>query len=554
MNRDNLTTLPNIFTRCLLKEEPAKKQQAQHKDHRIDYYFDKTHLSSILVKKQQLPVILARSNIILRRLSMSKIGRPILSVTLIILSILCIPTGADGQDMTAEITIGAGGAGNVRVEGSFNGQHGPSEIRFMDRFGSADGLAERFSDVTTADSEGRPIPGGNSGRGQIRRWTYRADLSPRKDRFSAAHVSWSDTTRAVLMLDDLLPKSAVLHRSAKIKINVPDGWTVVTSEKSVGGNSYDVADIEKAVFFAGAANTASTAKAARTDVSVMLAGEWPFTASEAAEMAAEIYSHYARVFGGIPSERVQIAFLPFPEVVEKGEWEAGSRGSTITIVSSDMPFRSQSRQRLHEQLRHEIFHLWIPNGVNLTGNYDWFYEGFALYQSLKVAVAANRIRFDDMLDTLSRAYSIGGRNVRSGLVTLSKDRWSGSNTQVYARGMLAAFLSDLALLDASGGRRSTDQLLRPLYLNNRSQSAQNGNDAVLELMRSFPELRPVASSVIDSGDAVDWADAIAAAGLEYTAGGGTARLKVTNKLSGQQRRILDKLGYNNWRRMPVNNR
>ena len=173
--------------------------------------------------------------------------------------------------------------------------------------------------------------------------------------------------------------------------------------------------------------------------------------------------------------------MKFPSRCSVGTWEADTRGSTITIVSSDMPFKTQSLQRLHEQLRHEIFHLWIPNGVNLSGNYDWFYEGFALYQSLKVGVAVNRIRFEDMLDTLSRAYNIDSmQSQKLSLIDASKNRWNGSNTQVYARGMLVAFLCDLALLEKSKGKLSTDDLLRDLYEAHRPTAPrQDGNAAVL---------------------------------------------------------------------------
>ena len=103
-----------------------------------------------------------------------------------------------------------------------------------------------------------------------------------------------------------------------------------------------------------------------------------------------------------------------------------------------------------------MFHLWIPNGVNLTGNYDWFYEGFALYQSLKMGVA---VEPDTGLTIIWIRFrgptgSITGRKTLS-LIDASKNRWNGNNnTQIYARGMLVAFLCDLAMLEASKGKRS----------------------------------------------------------------------------------------------------
>ena len=81
----------------------------------------------------------------------------------------------------------------------------------------------------------------------------------------------------------------------------------------------------------------------------------------------------------------------------------------------------------------------IPNDVNLSGNYDWFYEGFALYQSLKLAVGLNRIRFEDFLDTL---HSVR-RAVGLGAVRLFLADWGYNTVQDRARVQRAP---DIALL------------------------------------------------------------------------------------------------------------
>src|SRR5205085_2873326 len=127
-------------------------------------------------------------------------------------------------------------------------------------------------------------------------------------------------------------------------------------------------------------------------------------------------------------------------------------------------------------------------------DYDWFYEGFALYQSLKLGVAVNRIRFADMLDTLSRAYNIDkGAGRQMSLIVASGNRWNGANTQIYARGMLVAFLCDLALLNASKGKFSTNDLLRQFYAD--SSGANPGVDANAAIIGLFNrhnnELRPI---------------------------------------------------------------
>jgi predicted metalloprotease with PDZ domain len=154
----------------------------------------------------------------------------------------------------------------------------------------------------------------------------------------------------------------------------------------------------------------------------MMSSQWLFSDEEAERMVSEVYKEYTKLFRQDPLSGARISLAKFPRDVKPGDWEAETRANNVTIISSDMPFKTQSLQRLHEQLRHELFHLWIPNGVNLTGNYDWFYEGFALYQSLKLAVALNRIRFEDFLDTLSRAHTIDNGAVAKDLAYSSFDK------------------------------------------------------------------------------------------------------------------------------------
>ena len=284
---------------------------------------------------------------------------------------------------------------------------------------------------------------------------------------------------------------------------------------------------------------------------VQLNGKWHFTDDEAAKMAEEIVHQYRSAFGPLAATQAGIIITGFPGGAKVGSWEAETRGNTVTIISSDMPFRTQSLQRLHEQLRHELFHLWIPNGVNLTGSYDWFYEGFALYQSLKLAVALNRIRFEDFLDTLSRAHTIDtAQSQRTSLLQMSASRFSGANTQVYARGMLVAFLCDLALLEQSKGKRSVEDVLKELFKKHQKPAAPaDGNTVVLAFLRSDPKVVPIVDKYVTGKDKLEWTTELAGAGIEDSDAGPLTTLRVKEKLNGRQKALLDKLGYNNWRKL-----
>ena len=286
-----------------------------------------------------------------------------------------------------------------------------------------------------------------------------------------------------------------------------------------------------------------------TAFDLTISGKWLFTDDEASASSAEIYRDLRDLFDSGPAKRANIVISRFPEAAPPGTWEAETLGNTILILSGDMMFQTQSVQRLDEQLRHEMFHLWIPNDLSLTGRYDWFFEGFASYRSLRSAVVRGRIRFDDMLDTLNRAYSIDHTMPnRMSLIETSKTRWAGGETYLYARGMLAAFLMEIEMLSASGGKRSTDDLLKGFYAANRPPAAPvDGTEAALAAFARYPEVARVVEDIVKGPGRVEWAEIVKRAGLEVAGTGALERLVVARKPGGREQRLLDKLGYNSWK-------
>ena len=246
------------------------------------------------------------------------------------------------------------------------------------------------------------------------------------------------------------------------------------------------------------------------------------------------------MLGSLPLKPYQIAIKRFPANTPHSQWEAETRGQTVTILSSDMPFRTQSLQRLHEQLRHEIFHLWFPNGIDLIGDYAWFYEGFAMYTSLKLAVKLNRIRFEDFLDTLSRAHTID---------TNSKPRRPLTDPSIdptvrYARGMLVAFLTDIDALRNSGGKSDVTKSLRTLFVDRpRLPHGELAGEAIKSAVSAS-----LIDRYVERVELVAWTADLAAAGIESVQTGRTTTLSVEQKPTGRQKAILDRLGYNNWRK------
>ncbi len=424
----------------------------------------------------------------------------------------------------------------------------------------AENVGARFSDLNLRNKDGgaiafkKFIDGEYLAETVANAWSYQINLNPLPNVVAMAHVSWISDEQGILMLGDLLPQFRAKNNqpiSAKIKFELPEEWKIISSEKRLGGNSFYVSSVEKAIFFVGKNWREKEISVDRTSLNFAVSGRWNFSDDEAVKMASDIFGEYRKLFGEIPTEKAQISLVHFPKQTKFGRWEAETRGANLIILSSDMPFKTLSLQGLHEQLRHELFHLWIPNNLALTGNYDWFYEGFTVYQSLKTGLQTNQIRFEDFLATLSEAYNIDNLQTQKvSLIEASKNRWNGANPQVYSRGMITAFLCDVALLQASKGKRAISDVFREIYNKHRvPNKLQDGNTAILNILENYKEIHPIAEKYIRGTEKIDWQADLESAGIKAVETNSFTKLAVKAKLNNRQKSLLDDLGYNNWRKI-----
>lgn len=459
------------------------------------------------------------------------------------------------QDIDVKIKILSDS--RVRVEGKFTSAKNASankNFSFLQNYADVTNLGARIENLDLFDGRGAKIAVKKLAAGEFLGnetaasfdFDVRANLPDNPA--SAAHVSWLAGGQGLLMTNDLLPENS-LPFSARVTFEMPSGWKISSSETKIGENIFEVKNIEKAVFLVGKNWRERTAKIGKTEINLAISGEWQFTDDEALQMASAILAEHEKVFGEIPVGKTRIFLLPFPAPENPDRWRAETRGATVTILSGAISQKSVAVQRLHEQLRHEIFHLWIPNGVALTGNYDWFYEGFTIYQALRAGVFTNQIRFEDFLDTLGHAFD-SAQNQNRSLVEMSENRWSGANNSVYAKGMIVAFLCDLAMLRASGGKHSVADIFRLVYQKYRAPHApQDGNAAILGILKSRPELLFIVQNYIEGTAKIDWQKDLQAFGIEVVRNDFGTRLKVVPKPDRREQDLLNELGYNQWRKL-----
>lgn len=473
-------------------------------------------------------------------------------------------TNAGAQDIEASISFDAAKANLVRVEGEFTWPRDAKPTRnlsFVQEYAGIKGLGERVSNLELKAADGTPVkyrriqPGEYLADADFISWAYTMDLTPQKDPTAAAHVSWVGSNAGVLFIGDIVPVGTSNAVFVGIK-SFPSGWAAQSDFIHIPKRLPDLFYDRSNVVYLGT-TLRNTLRSAAGQSNVLLSGVWKFSDPDFATGAKTIFDEYQLRLepptkGWGPPSRASFtaAILKYPLLDTPGNYEADTRGNTITIISSDMPFESQSKQRLAEILRHEMFHLWFPNGVNLKGQYDWFYEGFAVYEAEKLGVAMGQIRFDDLVSTIERGLYIDRvQSRRQSLIDAGKNRFGGAGQYMYARGMLVAFLCDVAMLDASKGKQSIENLLRDLYAKHAPPAAEaDAEKTVLDALRSHKELQAIVDSYILGSGVIDPVPAMSTVGLEWTSG--QNGLRVAAKLSGRQKTILDKLGYNSWRKLP----
>lgn len=480
-------------------------------------------------------------------------------ISLGFVALLLLSCGVSAQDFEAKIKVFPGSS-KIEITGKLLSQNSSKFVKnwaFKKFTGGAEDYVERISELNLTNENGaqisykKLIENEYLADGEAANFSYRVELKAAEYLSSKAHFSWLEDEQGSLMLDDLLPQ--LFHENnqpffAKVYFELPEDWKIIGTVKKSDDKSFLIENFENAVFAVGKNWREREIKLDNFQVKIALFGKWQFSDEQSILMSKEILENYERVFGGFPKNETQIFLVPVKN--KFGRWEAETRGSNLTIVSGDMPFETQSLQRLHEQLRHELFHLWIPNDLALTGNYAWFYEGFTVYQSLKTAIAANRIRFEDFLDTIEQAFNQASfSDEQLSLIELSKNQLNSSNPQIYSRGMLVAFLCDIAILRESRGKSSIAEIFREIYQKHRiPNKVKDGNEAITDVLKSRKELRPIFEKYIKGAEKFDWQTDLESIGIEAKTENSFARLRVKTKLSGRQKDLLNELGYNNWRK------
>lgn len=485
-----------------------------------------------------------------------------LSALALCLSSPLIPVRAQEVSVTLRVSDSSARA---LIEGSCQPQ---TQWSFADSFGGIVGLGSRVENFELFAPNGEPItvrrlaPGQFSASIPAARFRYELKLAPPIRASDAAKISWASSDTGLLMLRDLLPffeRHEPAQPRLSLRLHLPIGWTVHTGETLTGAENFVIDDHDGAVFAIGNRLRTSAKTVAGSRFNLTIQGEWAFTDAEAMDLAAKVFSAHREVFGAAPKQTT-LLLLSYPQQIRPDNWSAETRGSTVTLLMGKLPSKVGALAQLSTPLTHELFHLWVPNQLALAGNYDWFYEGFTVYQAARTAVRLDLLTFPEFLNALGRAYDGYLNSIdrdRWSLGEASERRWTTGQSAVYAKSMVVAFLYDLRMRGESRGKRSLDEVYRKVFQTYRvpesgGKEAQpvDGNEVLIKALATDAAMQDFVRAFVARPASINLSQQLAPYGLTVETFGLRTRIAVSNELNKQQRDLLRQLGYNDAARGP----
>jgi predicted metalloprotease with PDZ domain len=472
------------------------------------------------------------------------------------LFLLCLGniSGSNAQTLNVRIKVTSVAPAKLRIELTLPGQ--TKTLSFRNTYAGVIGLGERIDAVEASNSNGEHIvvkklaPGEFKASDSFSRVSYDVNVTEPARPAQMSHVTWLRQDQGLLMLSDLLPQpteTAGRFASTVISLEAPAGWKV-TSNLKRAGSQFSTSDPDTAVFLVGSSVQETQKRLVSTDFAVITAGEWPFSAGDAFKIAERIIEEHSLVTGFQLKSNAVLMLIPYPGEAGPERWSAETRGNAVVLVLGKQASRRKVLARLGIVLSHELFHLWVPNSLELKGDYDWFFEGFTLYHALRTDLRLGLITFDDYLETIASvydAYRASPDGDRLSLLEASERRWTTSSSLVYEKGMLVAFIYDLKLRSLTTCGASLDNIYADLF---RLPVTGQGsaNETIIGLLSGREGLRSFARDYVENAGKLSLDATLSTYGIEIrqdASGAGATKLVVSGNLSESQRKLLNCIGY-----------
>lgn len=456
------------------------------------------------------------------------------------------------QTLQARIAARPSALSKLQIELQF-----PAEtdvLSFRNSYAGILGLAQRIETVEARSATGEVVRVEKGALGEFKstrkvtKFNYEVDVTEPARIENMSHISWLNRERGLLLPADLLPRpnnGPGNFSSMRISLEVPPGWATSSNIRRESQHDFFTSDPDKVVFLIGPDLYEASTDLGSSKFRLTTSGQWPFSGAEALKTSRRILDEYSRVTGVRLKSDSNLILVPFPGNAEQGRWSAEARGNAVVLLMGGGGSRKQRLARLGILLSHELFHLWVPNSLSLEGDYDWFFEGFTLYQALLTDVRLGLISFDDYLETIGRVYSSylasSGADSLS-LIEASERRWTTSPSLVYDKGMLVAFFYDLMIRSRTNCKASLSDVYGELF---RAQSTGQGNanETIIRLLGERGGMEAFVKDYVEGRGKLDFDSQFTRHGLQIQTNDARPRLRVRAGLDRTQRALLVCLGY-----------
>ncbi len=459
---------------------------------------------------------------------------------------------AQAQTLQARIVVNPSTPAKLQIQLEF-----PFEIdgvSFLNSYAGILGLAQRIGALEAASAAGEPVRVEKAAPGELRfarkvkKLAYEVDVTEPTPLENMSHISWVNRERGLLMPADVLPRvitTAGDFSIVRISIEVPSGWTIRSNIDRDGNDAFVTSEPDKVVFLIGSNLAEASANFGSNKFRLITSGDWPFSGGEALRESRRILEEYARVTGVSLKSDSYLMLVPFPENTEQGRWTAEARGNAVVMLMPRRGSRKALIRRLGILLSHELFHLWVPNSLRLQGDYDWFFEGFTLYQALLTDVRLGFISFADYLETIGRVYvsylSSRDANEQS-LIEASEQRWTRSPSLVYDKGMLVAFIYDLTIRSRTNCKESISDVYKDLF-RSHSTGQGNANEIIIRLLSGRGGMDAFVKNYVEGRGDLDFEAQLLRYGLQFRPNEARPRFGLSTNLMKEHKELLGCLGY-----------
>lgn len=458
----------------------------------------------------------------------------------------------NGQTLNARISLVSTAPARIKIDARL--PNATTVLSFRNTYAGVLGLGERIEAVEVIRDNGERVrlekltPGEFKSVEGFSRFAYEVNLAGPARPADLSHISSLNSDYGLLMMADLLPQStrdSSMFTSALIDVDVPSGWTVSANIKREGSR-FSTDNPETAVFLVGPSLHEKRQRLSTTNFSILTAGEWPFSDNDATKITGKILAEYSKLTGFDLKRDVMLMLVPYPGEAGPQSWSAETRGNVVVLFLGRHARRKSVLSRLGIVLGHELFHLWVPNSLKLEGDYDWFFEGFTLYQALRMDLRLGLISFEDYLETIAGVYDSYRSAVdrdRLSLIEASQRRWTTSASLVYEKGMLVAFMYDLTLRKLTDCGASLDDVYAELFRLSAT-GQRSANETIIGLLSEREGLKTFARDYVEGAAKIDLETVLPAYGIQVGPSGSRATELIPRRdLDKTQRKLLGCIGY-----------